>query len=75
MKIYILLYFLACEGLSNDGAGLENGAVFQELRPGAGFETGDFVKYKLGGLPQNDAQNMFCIGAMFWDHSVAAVKI
>ena len=25
--------------------------VFEEKRPGAGFETGDFVKEKLGGLP------------------------
>ena len=24
--------------------------MFQEIRPGAGFETGDFVKEKLGGL-------------------------
>ena len=24
--------------------------VFQEIRPGAGFETGDFVEENLGGL-------------------------
>ena len=29
--------------------------VLQEIRPGAGFETGDFVKCKLGGLPWNDS--------------------
>ena len=29
--------------------------VFKEIRPGAGFETGDFVKEKLGGLPWNDS--------------------
>ena len=26
------------------------GAVFQEIRPGAGFTTGDFVQETLGGL-------------------------
>ena len=25
--------------------------VFEEVRPGAGFKTDDFVKEKLGGLP------------------------
>ena len=29
------------------------GAVFQDIRPGAGFKTGDFVKEKLGCLPYN----------------------
>ena len=43
--------FLVCKGLSIDGVGVSRGAVFQEIRPGAGFETGDFVKEKLGGLP------------------------
>ena len=28
--------------------------VFQEIRPGAGFETGDFDEM-LGGLPWNDS--------------------
>ena len=31
-------------------SGLARGTVFQEVRPGAGFKTGDFVKEKLGGL-------------------------
>ena len=31
-------------------AGGGRGTVFQEIRPGAGFETGDFVKRKSGGL-------------------------
>ena len=29
--------------------------MFQEIRPGSGFETVDFVKEKLGGLPLNDS--------------------
>ena len=37
-------------GLSIDDLGMSRDTVFQEIRPGAGFETGDFVKEKLGGL-------------------------
>ena len=45
------MYFLfAKEGLLNDDVGLARGAVFQEVRPGAGFKTGVSVKEKLGGL-------------------------
>ena len=40
-----------CKGLSIDGVGVSRGTVVQEIRPGVGFETGDFVKEKLGGLP------------------------
>ena len=29
--------------------GVEGYRIFQEIRPGAGFETGDFVQEKLGG--------------------------
>ena len=32
-------------------SGGTRGTVSQETRPGAGFETGDFVKAMLGGLP------------------------
>ena len=32
-------------------SGGQGGSVFQEIRPGAGFETGDFVKDVLEGLP------------------------
>ena len=33
--------------MSNDGVGMARGTVFlQEIRPGAGFKTGDFVKSK-----------------------------
>ena len=43
---YILIYFLACTGISNDGVGVARGTVIQEvrIRPGAGLQTGDFVK-------------------------------
>ena len=43
--------FLVCKGLSIDDVGVSRDTVFQEIRPGAGFETGDFVEDKLGGLP------------------------
>ena len=33
---------------------MARGAVFQKIRPRAGFETGGFVNEKLGGLPYND---------------------
>ena len=45
-----------CKGLSNDDVGVATGTVLQEIRPGAGFKTDDFVKENLGGLPQNDAK-------------------
>ena len=44
-------YFLVCKGLSIDDVGVSRDTVFQEIRPGAGFETSDFVKEMLGGLP------------------------
>ena len=34
---------------------LARGTVFQDVRPGAGFETGDFGKEMLEGLPWNHA--------------------
>ena len=43
----ILKHFHACKGLSNlsnDDVGAARGTVFQEIRPGAGFKTGDFVE-------------------------------
>ena len=46
------LFSFASEGLSNDGVvGVARGTVFEEIRPGAGFRTSDFVKETLGGLP------------------------
>ena len=46
------MHFLvrAKEGLSIDDVGVSRDtAVSQEIRPGAGFKTGDFVKEMLGG--------------------------
>ena len=45
----ILKHFHACKYLSNDDVGAARGTVFQEIRAGAGLETVDFVKEKLGG--------------------------
>ena len=47
----VLVYFLGRKDLSNDDVRVARGTVFQEIRPGAGFKTGDLVKEKLGGLP------------------------
>ena len=44
-----------CRGLSIDDVGVSRDTVFQEIRQGAGFETGDFVKETLGGLPSNES--------------------
>ena len=45
-------YIFACaKGLTVDDVGVSRDTVFQEIRPGAGFETGDFGKEKPGGLP------------------------
>ena len=45
----VSIHFLVCKGLSIDDVGVSGDSVFQEIRPGAGFETADFVKEKLGG--------------------------
>ena len=50
-EIGVSTYFLVCKGLSIDDVGVSRDTVFQEIRPGAGFETSDFVKKTLGGLP------------------------
>ena len=36
--------FLVRKGLSNDDVGVATGTVFQETRPGAGFQTRGLVK-------------------------------
>ena len=51
MKKTILSQFHVCKGPSNDYVETARVTVFQEIRPRAGFQTGDFVKEKLGGLP------------------------
>ena len=50
-KIPLHDFLFAKKGLSNDGVGVARGAVFQEIRPGARFKTGDFVKETSGGQP------------------------
>ena len=43
-------YCLFCQGLLADDVGVARGTtVFREIRPWAGFETGDFVEESLGG--------------------------
>ena len=44
MRRNIFVYVLGCKGLSNDDIEVERGTEFKEMRPGAGFKTGDFVK-------------------------------
>ena len=46
----ILKKFHVCKGLSNDDVGAARGTAFREIRPVAGFKTGDFVEEKLGGF-------------------------
>ena len=47
----ILKHFHVCKGLSSDDVGVARVTVFQEIRRGAGFKTGDFVEANLEGLP------------------------
>ena len=49
-KNRILNHFHACKSLSNDYVGVARGTVLQEIQPGVGFKTGDFVKEMLGRL-------------------------
>ena len=42
------MYDLVSKGLSIDNVGVSRDTEFQEIRPGAGFETADFVKTKVG---------------------------
>ena len=44
-------YVLVREGLLADDVGVAKGTVFQEIRPRAGFKSGDFVEQFLEGLP------------------------
>ena len=44
MKKYSGVYTLACKGLPNGDCRGGNGHHIQEIRPGAGFKTGEFVK-------------------------------
>ena len=47
----VSICFLVCKGLSIDDVVGARGTIFQEMRPGAGVETADFVEEKLGRLP------------------------
>ena len=44
-------YSLACKRSSKNEVGVARGIVFQKIRPGAGFDTGDFIQERLWGLP------------------------
>ena len=43
LKKKVSTNFLVCEGLPISDVGVTWGTVFQEVRPGAGFITRDFV--------------------------------
>ena len=45
----LFVYVVVCKWLSNDNVGVAWGTVFEEIWPGAGFKTGDFVKNGWGG--------------------------
>ena len=51
LKNNLSTYILVCnKGYRTMTSGwVARGTVFREVRPGAGFKTGDFVKEKLGG--------------------------
>ena len=45
--------FAKLKGVLNDDVGVARATVLPETRPGAGFETGDFVKENVGVLTWN----------------------
>ena len=47
----VSICFVVRKDLSIDDVGVSRDNVFHEIRPGAGFETGDFVKERLGEVP------------------------
>ena len=47
----VFKYFLVCKELSAIDIGVTMVTVYQEMRPGAGFKTGDFAKENFGELP------------------------
>ena len=50
-RVSIYMYTFVCKCLTIDDVEVSRDTGFQDIRPGAGFETGDFVNEKLGGLP------------------------
>ena len=57
----IFMYFLGCTGLSNNDIEMARGTLIQEIRPRACFQTGDFVKEKLGGLHHRTTPNTLTV--------------
>ena len=55
---------------SNDGVvGVARGAVFQQIRPGVGFKTSDFVQEMLGGgyiVERVRVERTHCFQRQFW---------
>ena len=54
MKNTILIFFFVCKGFAIDDVGGARDTVsviLREIRSEAGFETSEFVKEMLGGLP------------------------
>ena len=49
MYVFSVVCFATDFRTMTSGGGGKRGTVFQEVRQGAGFETGDFVKEMLGG--------------------------
>ena len=39
----VSIYFLVCKRLTTDDVGVSRDTVLQQIPPGAGFETSDFV--------------------------------
>ena len=50
-----IIGFLSCKGLSKDDVEVERGTLVREIRPGAGFKTGDLFKERSGEIPENDS--------------------
>ena len=59
MIISSYICFLVCEELSNDGVRVTRSTIFQDIRPGAGFETGDSAKEKVGRLSKTTFLGLF----------------
>ena len=59
------MYVLVCKGLTIDDVGVSVDTVAQETRPGAGLETGDFVKENLGGATVERLSRGVAFGACF----------
>ena len=50
-KKKLFIHRLECKGLTIDDVRVSRNTEYQVIRPGPGFETGDFVKETLGALP------------------------